>query len=102
MLFIVVWFKQCQVIEEISYLFCTYSKVRYVWCCLAGVHWLDFVDELLEPVTAASSSSSSSSTLGGFQMREGFQLDDTHIHPRYASLLERELGAVQAGAAGKA
>lgn len=42
-----------------------------------GVQWLDFFDDLLTPE--------------GNQLQPNLELDATHLHPKYVSLIEREM-----------
>jgi len=58
--------------------------------------WLDFFDDLIEPLSRAamqtSSSSSSSDKLSShMQLRPQYALDGTHLNPSYLLLLENAL-----------
>lgn len=44
-----------------------------------GIEWLDFFDDLLTPQGL---------------LRPDFELDATHLHPRYTALIEREMNRV--------
>jgi len=55
--------------------------------------WLDFFDDLIEPLSkAAMQTSSSSDKLSShMQLRPQYALDGTHLNPSYLLLLENAL-----------
>jgi hypothetical protein len=89
---------------------CSHIYVTFYLLDLAGVHWLDFFDELLEPFEgdeeAEAGTGASATPLpvlaadlpkNTHNLRKDFVLDGTHMNPSYLYLVEREINRLLLG-----